>query len=794
MEVPPGINADCERLPQTRAEGREEVTITEKQTFVHHMDNFARERQEGREVDPIASGHNWSDAPSANDVEEWSRVWEEDENNAGSEDERMVETEDRETATVDSIMQWSLATYPELIIRRQEIESLVIEAYRYGSSVYGEQAAIEWAEGFRIPQSDVDKDMRELDGFHGNLKLMVDSRRALLNPERLNKERIHEFISDDNPEKEKLLLIARGMEHMADPGYRGCTFETRPKLSKSFLKAAPAVEKMFYKDFWEEGLAIILSESAVQALPKLGLCLAGWARKLGKPCGRPITNGSGRRTMPQEEYLNSPYAKEMAKEVYGQIVHPVIGDIPRMIAEYQRKTGYRRSDLRMWKFDLKKAYTLLTYSSDAVAHLGVELTEGNFMFFLVGVFGLTGMPMAFQVITRALVFEINKRISGMMKQYVDDGIGISHFSRMQADMDAAFAFIRNLLGKDAVEESKTAFGMTLDFIGYEIRLDEGIVTIARKNILKALYAFMDVDLGDGVHVAVKRMQGLSSLASRYGYITQLMRPYTRSLYQGYVGRGSATTVVLSQATKRVIRLFKFLFVLVALRGNQFSRTFESFEVLPHEYVCEYDASLTGIGIIWFKVLESGEEKPLAYASVDIRSLGFEGKPSYQNTAEYIASLLCAHGMKIMGQGGAPVMHRGDSRSALSWTKKGTVKSAVAMHAGLIWGMYATTHNTNVVITAHLRHDINTRADTLSRDGSWRDVLAEDKRRYGGRLPPDLPKLELDCEELVALCDPRRDIDSDKKFASFFEECLEFFKKPVRMSSINACPLPAPTCF
>ena len=387
--------------------------------------------------------------------------------------------------------------------------------------------------------------------------------------------------------------------------------------------------------------------------------------------------------------------------------------------------------------------------------------------------------MAFQVITRALVFEINKRISGVMKQYVDDGLGVSHFSRLESDMEAAFTFIRNLLGKDAVEESKTAWGMKLDFIGYEIRLTEGIVTIARKNILKALYAFMDVDLAEGVQVSVKRMQGLSSLASRYGYISHLMRPYTRSLYNGYVGRGNALTVVLSPATKRVIRLFKFLFVLIALRGDQFSRKFESFEVRRHEYTCEYDASLTGIGIIWFKVLESREERAVAYASVDIRSLGFEGKPSYQNTAEYIAALLCAHGMKKMGLGGAPVLHRGDSMSSLSWTKKGTVKSEVAMHAGLIWGLYVTTHETDVVLTDHISHDDNTLSDKLSRHGTWTEVLAEDKRRYGGNLPRDTPRMDLDCEELIALCNPHRDIDSDAKFASFFEECLTFFKKPVK---------------
>jgi hypothetical protein len=52
---------------------------------------------------------------------------------------------------------------------------------------------------------------------------------------------------------------------------------------------------MFYTDFWSEGLAILLTEKDVSVMPKLGLCLAGWAKMLRKECGRPINNGSGRR-------------------------------------------------------------------------------------------------------------------------------------------------------------------------------------------------------------------------------------------------------------------------------------------------------------------------------------------------------------------------------------------------------------------------------------------------------------------------------------------------------------------
>jgi hypothetical protein len=46
------------------------------------------------------------------------------------------------------------------------------------------------------------------------------------------------------------------------------------------------------------------------------------------------------------------------------------------------------------------------------------------MFFLRGVFVLTGMTMAFQVITWVVVSEINRVIEGSMLQFVNDGLGL----------------------------------------------------------------------------------------------------------------------------------------------------------------------------------------------------------------------------------------------------------------------------------------------------------------------------------------------------------------------------------
>ena len=59
----------------------------------------------------------------------------------------------------------------------------------------------------------------------------------------------------------------------------------------------------------------------------------------------------------------------------------------------------------------------------------------------------------------------------------------------------------------------------------------------------------------------------------------------------YRGRSDAGKVTLSVEVIRVIRIFRFLFVMVALRKEVFSRSFESFESRQPTYVCEYDASL-----------------------------------------------------------------------------------------------------------------------------------------------------------------------------------------------------------
>ena len=122
-----------------------------------------------------------------------------------------------------------------------------------------------------------------------------------------------------------MLELSQGMPLLHAPTFSGCAdFAARPHLSSSFRQASAAVEKMVFTDFWQEGLAIILTEPDAAIVPLLGLFLAGWAKKQGKPCGRPIVNGSGRMHMPENEILNSAQARQAAVDRFGEINHPVI--------------------------------------------------------------------------------------------------------------------------------------------------------------------------------------------------------------------------------------------------------------------------------------------------------------------------------------------------------------------------------------------------------------------------------------------------------------------------------------
>ena len=68
----------------------------------------------------------------------------------------------------------------------------------------------------------------------------------------------------------------------------------------------------------------------------------------------------------------------------------------------------------------------------------------------------------------------------------------------ERDRAAAKSVCENLLGPKSVEDEKTVHTSEsnphIDMIGYTLNLETEVVTISRRNMLKALYAFTSVGI------------------------------------------------------------------------------------------------------------------------------------------------------------------------------------------------------------------------------------------------------------------------------------------------------------
>ena len=121
------------------------------------------------------------------------------------------------------------------------------------------------------------------------------------------------------------------------------------------------------------------------------------------------------------------------------ICHPTIEDIAVIVYDFWKESkardpSLRYADLNLWKMDLKGAYTLLSFRAEHVGLFCMLLTEDLVYFQLAGIFGWTGTPAAFQVVTRAIAWELRSRLQGRTLMYVDDIIGVGFQDDIASDL------------------------------------------------------------------------------------------------------------------------------------------------------------------------------------------------------------------------------------------------------------------------------------------------------------------------------------------------------------------------
>jgi hypothetical protein len=646
----------------------------------------------------------------------------------------------------------------------QRLLSLAAESVR---SIFDERSARDWAKGFVIPGELIFNDVQCLVTAQLDFVAMVRKRYESTSPDRLNATRVMGLCSC-NPEIPLLLDLAKGMRVHLPTDFTPNGQQNPTPLRKTYLAVAPAVNKMLCELVQQRLAFLIPYDLARQHVPNLHLAKAHWTRKKGKPSGRPL----GDLTFVDGSPLNTPETADLASAFYGDICHPTIEDICRMINDFWIKTVLLDptaswDDIILWKMDLRGAYTLLSYRPEDVGLLGMMLTDNTVYFQTAGIFGWAGTPAAFQVVTRAIKYELSTALHSSTLMYVDDVVGVGRAEFIQSDLATTRLICTNLLGPTAIADDKTEQGRRVDIIGYTVDLDLRRVLIAEKNFLTALHGFSTVRIDKPINI--KTAQRLASWASRYGKICRIMRPFCGALNRLCTGRTQPhAAFAVSTEAQIAIRCWRAMLYLAKTRETEFTRTLDSFSPSHPSVVAVFDSSLQGVGVIWYTI-HNGAELPSGVCAVDTSSLDFADDSTYQNLSEFIGAIVAVAGHAMHGMYGQSIMLRGDSITALTWALTERSRGAIVTKAAMVWAQLCIATDTNVSEVQHIPGTENHLCDSLSRRGlsETRSVAqhANDLGLGGARVLSiqDDP----DVMPLIQLCNPVPALDTEQLFTEFW---------------------------
>ena len=672
-----------------------------------------------------------------------------------------------DTAIRDTIAKLS-KMFPEQVTagRMNRIVEVAVEGYKLADEVYKAKDAEEWGDHYKVPDELVRSDEALFRASMRDITVMTKRRQNQLLNRRLNATRVEMHTRSDNPEREKLMILAKkGMPLLLREGFKPNGQGRLPPLRKTYISVKSAVNRLLVTNFHELGLAFILTKETALTIPGIHLSPLHWTEKQGKRQGRPIGDCSDGGSEYGNEPLNSSATKERSDQLWGVIRHPSIEDAANMINDYydaavKDDPTLEWSDLVVFQKDLKGAFTLLFFDADEVQHLAMEMTDDKVIIFMCGIFGWTGTPAAFQVVNRAIMHELEHALIGSALMYSDDIFGVTTKKNLAVDMRTTDRVCCDLMGPDSIEQTKSNSGRRLTFIGYDIDLDRQLITISKRNVLRALHGFMIID--SNAPMKVKTMQKLASWASRYGKICVYMKPFISVLYAECTGRSDHASFQLSAKAWQVIRYFRVLIGLTAVNDVEFARPLKSFRIATSSLVIEFDASLTGIGLLYYQQSEKGEVL-IGGGSIDISSLYFASEASYQNTAEFIAAVLGIRGLRQLGLHPDSVCLRGDSMTALTWASTGKFRGELVGNAAVVFILQNIHEKITISEVVHIAADENWRADYLSRGGTLNELYEKDTRLEKAQT------IQLNGDMIISLCDPERPTATDDEFDNFWTD-------------------------
>jgi hypothetical protein len=438
-----------------------------------------------------------------------------------------------------------------------------------------------------------------------------------------------------------------------------------------------------------------------------------------KPECRPTSNYSYDNLM--GSLLNTPRVKEVMKETYGAIHNMQLEDIMAKILELEQEVQI--AGLVLWKIDLKGAFNLLFFEARRAGLFAMTLNHFITIISLVGNFGWTGTPFAFAVISRSLLFAIRKRINGLVDICTDDLCGVCRAEDLESTLDIVREIIKMLLGPNSINEKKTHWGRRATMVGWDIDLDTKLVTMAEHNLLRTFYDFFQVKLGG--YVTVKYLQRLASYSSRYSTICRYMRPFSQYLYAAASGyQKENVKILVTEDLMVVIDLWTMVLVLTVIEPARFQRSIASFAQMEPSILINFDASLTGFGLIFYRIVSdvdsSGNRRVTSHQVFAVMQYStpyrLNSESKYQNAMEFISIVTTMASLISLGYRDLSLSLLGDSVSALTWSYKEKFSSTQARKAAILYMQLMSRPEVKLVVSEirYVNTIYNVHCDAMSR--------------------------------------------------------------------------------
>ena len=170
---------------------------------------------------------------------------------------------------------------------------------------------------------------------------------------------------------------------------------------------------------------------------------------------------------------------------------------------------------------------------------------------------------------------------------------------------------------------------------------------------------------------------------------------------------------LSDDAAYTINMWRCFFLYLEVNPKKYSRAISSFNPSPSSIFLEYDASLTGVGIILSRKTFEGQEEDWK-ALQQIFQYDIQGQSRYQNTVEFIGVVLGIVSLSLLGVRDVSITIRGDNTTSLKWGLTENFRSISCRRAALVLTTVSIKYNIIIDEQIHIAGIKNVRCDALSR--------------------------------------------------------------------------------